>query len=96
LLHKTPIVKQLANIDLGEEQLAGIQLASQEMPETTNFESGLTVSGEFISPKVASLLLNAIAMERNNGCRRIRITIAVDNEQHQQQYQEWFARTSVK
>ncbi|NJL61296.1 MAG: DUF2382 domain-containing protein [Methylacidiphilales bacterium] len=91
----SPENKELANIDLGEEELAQMQLASQEMPETINFESGLTVSGEFISPKVASLLLNAIAMERDNGCRRIRITISVDNEQHQQQYQEWFARTSI-
>ncbi|PAX53829.1 DUF2382 domain-containing protein [Brunnivagina elsteri] len=92
----SPENKQLASIDLGEEQLAETHLASSEMPPTINFDSALTISGEFISPKVASLLLNAIAMERDNGCRRIHITIAVDNEQHQKQYQEWFARTSIK
>jgi stress response protein YsnF len=96
----SPENKQLANIDLGEEQLAEIELVSPEMTETINFDSaldrGLTVRGEFSSPKIASLLLNAIAMERNNGCTSIRITMAVDNEQHQQQYQQWFTRTSAK
>jgi Domain of unknown function (DUF2382) len=92
----SPENKQLASIDLGEEQLTEIQLTSSEMPKTLNSESDLTISGEFTSPKVASLLLNAIAMEQNNGCKRIHITIAVDNQQHQQQYQEWFARTSIK
>ncbi len=96
----SPENKQLANIDLGEEQLAEIELVSPKMTETINFDSaldrGLTVSGEFTSPKIASLLLNAIAMERNNGCTSIRITIVVDSEQHQQRYQEWFTRTSAK
>jgi Domain of unknown function (DUF2382) len=96
----SPENKQLASIDLGEEQLAEIELVSPKMTETTNFDHnldrGLTVSGEFTSPKIASLLLNAIAMEQNNGCKRIHITITVDNQEHQQQYQEWFARTSIK
>jgi stress response protein YsnF len=96
----SPENKQLANIDLGEEQLAETELLSPKMTETINLDSaldrGLTVSGEFTSPKIASLLLNAIAMERDNGCTNIRITIAVDSEQHQQRYQEWFTRTSAK
>lgn len=92
----SPEQKELASIYLGEEELASVASTSQEMPETVNFEGSLTVSGEFISPKVASLLLNAIALEQNHGVRRIRVTVAVENEQQQQQYQEWFARTSLK
>ncbi|BAZ42041.1 hypothetical protein NIES4101_80090 [Calothrix sp. NIES-4101] len=92
--------KQLASIDLGGEEISGIELASRETPETINqnqqLGGELTVSGEFTSPKIASLLLNAIAMERHSGCKSINITITVDDEQHQQQYQEWFARTSQK
>ncbi len=99
----SPEHKQLANIDLGEEQLeqvesqtesSQIESTQQPTPSTTSFEGSLTVTGEFSSPKVASLLLNAIALERNHGCQRIQVTIAVDNEQLQQKYQEWFARTS--
>lgn len=95
----TPEHKQLANIDLGEEQITQQEStpvsSTLAMPLTTSFEGSLTVTGEFSSPKVASLLLNAIALERNHGCQRIQVTIAVDNEQLQQKYQEWFARTSI-
>ncbi len=52
------------------------------------------VSGEFSSPKTASLLLNAIALERNQGCKQVRVTIAVEDESHQKKYQEWFDRCS--
>lgn len=99
----SPEHKQLANIDLGEEQLeqvesqtesSQVEPTQQPTPLTTSFEGSLTVTGEFSSPKVASLLLNAIALERNHGCQRIQVTIAVDNEQLQHKYQEWFARTS--
>jgi stress response protein YsnF len=89
----SPEHKQLANIDLGEE-LSQVE-SNQEIPLANNFEGSLTVTGEFSSPKVASLLLNAIALERNHGCQRIQVTIAVDNEQLQQKYEEWFARTSI-
>ncbi|BDA67710.1 hypothetical protein RIVM261_070790 [Rivularia sp. IAM M-261] len=89
----SPEHKELANIDLGEE-LSQVE-SNQEIALTNIFEGSLTVTGEFSSPKVASLLLNAIALERNHGCQRIQVTIAVDNEQLQQKYQEWFARTSI-
>ncbi|OKH46512.1 hypothetical protein NIES2101_25065 [Calothrix sp. HK-06] len=95
----SPEHKQLANIDLGEEQLTHEEStpvsSTPAMPLTNSFEGSLTITGEFSSPKVASLLLNAIALERNHGCQRIQVTIAVDNEQLQQKYQEWFARTSI-
>ncbi|BAY46497.1 hypothetical protein SAMD00079811_41090 [Scytonema sp. HK-05] len=99
----SPERKQLAEIDLGQEQISGIDLTQAQTPEGVsegetaafaNFDGGLTVSGEFSSPKIASLLLNAIALERNHGCKAVRVTILVEDEEHQKTYQEWFARTS--
>ena len=54
----------------------------------------LTVSGFFSSPKIASLILNAIAMERRHGCKQIRVEIVVESEERKKTYQEWFVRTS--
>jgi stress response protein YsnF len=89
----SPEHKQLAEIDLGQEEISSIELTEAERLETTNF-GGLTVTGEFNSPKIASLLLNAIALERNHGCKQIRVTIAVEDESRQKKYQEWFDRCS--
>ncbi|HCF27360.1 MAG TPA: hypothetical protein DEV81_09205 [Cyanobacteria bacterium UBA11049] len=60
----------------------------------TSLNGELTVSGKFSSPKIASLLLNAIAMERRHGCKQIRVEIVVEDEERKKTYQEWFARTS--
>ncbi|MEH2144401.1 MAG: DUF2382 domain-containing protein [Nostoc sp.] len=90
----SPEHKQLAEIDLGQEEIDGIDLTQVERLEVTNFDSALTVSGEFTSPKTASLLLNAIALELNHGCKLMRVTIAVEDESHQKKYQEWFDRCS--
>ena len=90
----SPEHKQLAEIDLGQEEIANVDLTGIERLEGTYFESGLTISGEFNSPKTASLLLNAIALEQNHGCNRVRVTIAVEDESHKNKYQEWFDRCS--
>ncbi|BAY12226.1 YsnF/AvaK domain-containing protein [Calothrix sp. NIES-2098] len=90
----SPEHKQLAEIDLGTEEIAGIDLTGTEIPETANLDNGLTVSGLFTSPKIASLLLNAIALEKQPGCQQVRVSIVVDNEEYRQQYQEWFDRCS--
>ncbi|MEH2259432.1 YsnF/AvaK domain-containing protein [Nostoc sp.] len=89
-----PEHKQLAEIDLGQGEIPGVDLAELERLEVTHFDNGLTVSGEFSSPKIANLLLNAIALERNNGCKQVRVTITVEDESHQKKYQEWFDRCS--
>jgi stress response protein YsnF len=90
----SPEHKQLAEIDLGQGEISGVDLTGVERLEFTHFDGGLTVSGEFSSPKTASLLLNAIALEQNHGCKQVRVTIAVEDESHQQKYQEWFDRCS--
>ncbi|MCC5659084.1 YsnF/AvaK domain-containing protein [Nostoc sp. XA010] len=90
----SPEHKQLAEIDLGQEEISGIDLTEVERLEVQHFGTGLMVSGEFSSPKTASLLLNAIALEQNHGCNQVRVTIAVEDESHQKKYQEWFDRCS--
>ncbi|MBW4591664.1 MAG: DUF2382 domain-containing protein [Brasilonema angustatum HA4187-MV1] len=113
----SPEYKQLAQIDLGEEAISGVDLiqgetsasttthlddavsvnsevSSPKISTTAHLDDGLTVSGEFSSPKIASLLLNAIALERNHGCKAVRVTVIVEDEEHQKTYKEWFARTS--
>ncbi|MEH2289301.1 YsnF/AvaK domain-containing protein [Nostoc sp.] len=91
----SPEHKQLAEIDLGQGEISGVDLSKVERLEATHFDNnGLTVSGEFSSPKIANLLLNAIALERNHGCKQVRITLTVEDESHQKKYQEWFDRCS--
>ncbi|MBW4643448.1 MAG: YsnF/AvaK domain-containing protein [Goleter apudmare HA4340-LM2] len=90
----SPENKQLAEIDLGSEEISGIELMQGERPEFLSLDGRLTVSGEFSSPKIASLLLNAIALEKNHGCSQVQVTIFVEDQQRQQKYQEWFDRCS--
>ncbi|MBH8554872.1 DUF2382 domain-containing protein [Nostocaceae cyanobacterium CENA357] len=90
----TPEYKQLAEIDLGQGEISGIELTESQGQKTINFDSGLTVSGEFNSPKIASLLLNAIALEKNHGCQQVKVAVLVEDESLQKKYQEWFDRCS--
>lgn len=90
----SPEHKQLAEIDLEQGEISGIELTEVASSEVTSFDGGLTVIGDFSSPKIASLLLNAIALERNHGCQQVRIAITVTDESTQKKYQEWFDRCS--
>ena len=100
----SPERKQLAEIDLGQEEVTGIyltegELAAIDMPEninpdpkTASLDNQLTVRGEFNSPKIASLLLNAIALERRHGCKKVRVEIVVEDAERQKTYQQWVDR----
>ncbi|KZL49853.1 YsnF/AvaK domain-containing protein [Nodularia spumigena] len=90
----SPENKQLAEIDLRQGEIYGIEFMAGERPEGTILDGHLTVNGEFSSPKIASLLLNAIALEQKHGCQQVKITIAVTDESLQNKYQEWFDRCS--
>lgn len=90
----SPEHQQLAEIDLGQGEISGLELTETEGWEVATFDDGLTVSGEFSSPKIASLLLNAIALERKHGCKQVKVAIHVEDESQQQKYQEWFNRCS--
>ncbi|MGI8503905.1 MAG: DUF2382 domain-containing protein [Hassallia sp.] len=90
----SPEHKQLAEIDLGLTEISSIDFAENQKPEFASLDGSLTVSGDFSSPKIASLLLNAIALERNHKCKQVRVTIVVEDESTQNKYQEWFDRCS--
>lgn len=90
----SPENKLLAEIDLSLGEISGIELSNAVNSEVVSLDSGLTVSGIFSSPKIASLLLNAIALEQNHGCQEVQVSIVVEDQQHQQKYQEWFDRCS--
>ncbi|MBR8837173.1 MAG: DUF2382 domain-containing protein [Stigonema ocellatum SAG 48.90 = DSM 106950] len=91
----SPERKQLAEIDLGHGEISDIELIQGQKVDFASTDSGFSVSGEFSSPKIASLLLNAIALERNHGCKKVRVTILLEDEERQKTYQEWFSRTST-
>ena len=86
--------KQLAEIDLGEEEISQNEFQQGQSIAGTDMSGGLTVTGEFDSPKTASLILNAIQLEQNHGCKKVRVSIVVDDEEKQRKYEEWFQRTS--
>jgi hypothetical protein len=92
----SPEHKQLAEIELCQEEISNIQLTAVSKTIQDTINGFFTVSGSFNSPKIASLVLNAIALEKNHGCKQVRVTITVEDEKQQQKYQEWFDRTSVK
>ena len=90
----SPERKQIAEIDLGEE------INDVNLPETASTDAkpshlnDFTVAGTFHSPKTASLLLNAIALERQHGSKEVRVEIVVEDASRQKIYQEWFDRCS--
>jgi stress response protein YsnF/sporulation protein YlmC with PRC-barrel domain len=100
----SPERKQLAEIDLGQESIPQgalaetVNVAANGIAATgdksASLNGELTVSGTFHSPKIASLLLNAIALERQHGCQQVRVEIVVENAERQKLYQEWVDRIS--
>lgn len=100
----SPELKQLAKIDLSKGEVSGVELAElvSEQAEATPVESraaltsdkDISVSGEFTSPKAASLLLEAIALQPHHRCVKVRVEIVLDDPQYLETYQEWFDRCS--
>jgi len=96
----SPDHKQLAEIDLGNGEISGVELAqlaevvSQAKPAKAVTSAKPTVSGEFASPRAASLLLDAIALQRLHGCAKVRVEIELEGPQYQKTYQEWIDRCS--
>lgn len=100
----SPELKQLAEIDLSQGEISAVELAevvsgqaeviSVNPPVALTPEHNFSVTGEFASPKVASSLLDAIALQRNHGCAKIRIQIVLEDPQYRETYQGWFDRCS--
>ncbi|MFP4120550.1 DUF2382 domain-containing protein [Coleofasciculus sp.] len=79
--------KQLAEIDLGKGKVTGVPDSVE-----TSSPKNPTVKGEFVSPKAASDLLAAIALQDNHGCVNVRVELVVDNPELQETYQQMFDR----
>lgn len=102
----SPELKQLAEIDLSQGEISGVELAEVVSGQaeaisvtppaalTPKTKDNFSVTGEFASPKVASSLLDAIALQRNHGCAKIRIQILLEDPKYRETYQGWFDRCS--
>jgi uncharacterized protein (TIGR02271 family) len=91
--------KHLVDIELGQEEISAVELNASEITEdkpsrTVDLGSEITVTGEFSSAKVASLLLKAISLEQHQGCKKVRVKIVTEDAECQKTYQEWFNRVS--
>ncbi len=90
---------QLAEIDLGHGEVTGVELRDAArsdtlQPEVPTSDSRPTVTGEFLSPKAASNLLEAIALQGRHGCAKVRVELVLDNPELQETYQKMFDRCS--
>lgn len=98
----SPEPRQIAVIDLGNGEAIGGELVAapssdRREPSVSNAESDYNVIGEFISPKAASNLLEAIALQgRSHGCAKVRVELVVDDPQLQATYQNMFDRCSQR
>jgi len=95
----SPQTRQIAEIDLGQEDVSGVELTKTPRsdalpPSVPSADSPYTVVGEFFSPKAASHLLEAIALQKYHGCAKVRVELVVDNPELQEAYQTMFDRCS--
>ena len=76
--------KVLAEIDLGEGNITGIDLT-----EIKGDRLEPTVKAEFTSVQKASKILNAIASQPRHGCVKVRIELVLEDKQLEETYQKW-------
>lgn len=77
--------KVLAEIDLGEGQITGIDLNEIKVEP-----SEPTVRAEFTSVQKASKMLNSIASQPRHGCVKVRLEIVLENKELEETYKKWF------
>lgn len=77
--------KVLAEIDLGEGQITGIDLNEIKVEP-----SEPTVIAEFTSVQKASKMLNLIASQPRHGCVKVRLEIVLENKELEETYKKWF------
>ncbi len=92
----SPTYKQLAEIDLGNGEIDGLELKNYQSHELTTGDNSLRVSGEFDSPQTGAWLLDSIAHQAHHSCKKIRIEIEVEDPSHFDLYQGWFDRCSIR
>lgn len=76
--------KVLAEIDLGEGSITGIDLT-----EIKSDRHEPTVKAEFTSVQKASKILNSIASQPRHGCVKVRLELVLENQQLEDTYQKW-------
>jgi stress response protein YsnF len=97
----SPETKQLAEIDLGKGEVTGMELAQAPSSDSSDrsvpsADTPYTVNGEFLSPKAASHLLEAIALQGRHGCKKVRVELVLDDPEVQETYQTMFDRCSSR
>ena len=80
--------KVLAEIDLGEGNITGIDLT-----EIKSDRQDPTVKAEFTSVQKASKILNSIASQPRHGCVKVRIELVLENKQLEETYQKWMTES---
>jgi stress response protein YsnF len=80
--------KVLAEIDLGEGNITGIDLT-----EIKSDRQEPTVKAEFTSVQKASKILNAIASQPRHGCVKVRLEIVLEDKQLEDTYQKWMTES---
>lgn len=85
--------KPLAEIDLGRGQVTGID---EDIISFEPVEEGATVKGEFFSLKAARDILDAIALQPNPGCAKVRVELVLEDPENQTAYQAMFDRCRFK
>jgi stress response protein YsnF len=81
--------KVLAEIDLGEGQITGIDLSEIKVDRTEP-----TVSAEFTSVQKASKMLNSIASQPRHGCVKIRVELVLEDQELEETYKKWMENYS--
>ncbi len=76
--------KVLAEIDLGEGSITGIDLT-----EIKSDRHEPTVKAEFTSVQKASKILNSIASQPRHGCVKVRLELVLEDKQLEDTYQKW-------
>jgi stress response protein YsnF len=83
-----PQRKPLVEIDLGEQANETLELINA----TAQSQAESTVNVEFTSLRTASQLLEVIARQAPQGCRKVRLELVLDNPQDKPKYQAWLDR----
>jgi len=97
----SPETKQIAEIDLGQGGATRVELSEASSSNdlhtpVPSADTPYTVIGEFISPKAASNLLEAIALQKRHGCQKVRVELVVESPDVQETYQNMFDRCSIR
>ena len=79
--------ENLAEIDLSSEVI-------QNVDQSANFVNShhYNVQGEFMTPDAASEILKAISLQKDHGCRAVKIELLVSDDQKRKDYQAMFDR----